>query len=267
MQDIESAFTGDVPANYQQRLVPLIFTDYAKDLARRVQVEAPNRVLETACGTGVVTRELRACLPDTIALVATDLSAPMLAAAGKESPTGIDFQQADATALPFSDNEFAAVVCQFGVMFFPDKIMGFVEALRVLQPGGAFVFNTWDSVEHNPLPAIAADATRQFMPPDSPPFMAAPFSYNNAQQIETELTLAGFTDIHIDAVPGVARAPSAKNAALAMVLGSPLGLELSTQGKQQEGLAAIEQVIIDRYGSDAIAAPMQAIVVTARKPT
>lgn len=266
MQEIKTAFSGNVPANYHQRLVPLIFADYAKDLARRVRVRPGSKLLETACGTGVVTRELRNRLPESVGIVATDLSEPMLAAAREQLPEAVVLQQADAMALPFDDETFAAVVCQFGAMFFPDKVMGFAEALRVLEPGGQLLFSTWDRFELNPLPGIAGEVSRQFMPQNTPPFMAAPFSYHDPQVIREELSLAGFENTQIEMLLGTARAASAKKAALAMVLGSPLGLELAQLGKQQECLDAIEQAVIRHFGDGAIAAPMQALLVTASKP-
>jgi ubiquinone/menaquinone biosynthesis C-methylase UbiE len=148
-----SGYVGSIPHHYDQNLGPLLFTDYAADLACRIATLNPRRVLETAAGTGIVTRALRDALPANAKLTATDLNAPMLdIAATKFHPSeAVDFRTADATALPFADASFDAIVCQFGVMFFPDKDKSYREAFRVLATGGHYVFSIWDSHYHNPI--------------------------------------------------------------------------------------------------------------------
>jgi ubiquinone/menaquinone biosynthesis C-methylase UbiE len=140
-------FSGAIPELYEAYLVPLIFEPYAADLATRLAARSPSRVLEVAAGTGVVTRALTRTLPASTSIVATDLNQAMLdraRAVGTAYP--VEWRTADALALPFPDRSFDAVVCQFGVMFFPDKPRAYAEARRVLRPGGAFVFNVWDSL-------------------------------------------------------------------------------------------------------------------------
>jgi ubiquinone/menaquinone biosynthesis C-methylase UbiE len=147
MFEQSARFTGDIPTNYDRGMGPHLFVDYAADLARRVAAARPLRVLEIAAGTGIVTRLLRDILPVTADLVASDLNPPMLDVARQKFRAGerIEFQPADANALPFPDGAFDAVVCQFGVMFFPDKLRAFAEAFRVLKPGGRFLFSVWDA--------------------------------------------------------------------------------------------------------------------------
>src|SRR5215469_13840898 len=146
MIDDATGFVGSIPGNYDRGLGPIIFADYAEYTARLVAGYAPSRVLETGAGTGIVTRCLRDLLPATTRLIATDLNRPMLDVARKKfrPDEPIEFQHADAMALSFADGSFDAVVCQFGVMFFPDKDRAYREAYRVLEPGGHFVFSTWD---------------------------------------------------------------------------------------------------------------------------
>ena len=146
----DKVFAGSIPKIYDTHLVPLIFQPYADDLARRVASRKPRRVLEIAAGTGVVTRALAALLPERTEIVATDLNQAMLDHAltiGTRQP--VAWRHADAMKLPFADAEFDTVVCQFGVMFFPDKAKAFAEAGRVLKPGGMYVFNVWDRIEDN----------------------------------------------------------------------------------------------------------------------
>src|SRR5689334_7963313 len=140
MAQSDTVFAGSIPALYDRYLGPLIFEPYAADLADRVASAAAGRVLETAAGTGVLTRALASVLPGASEIVATDLNQPMLDfAAARPGVERVRWQRADALALPFPERSFDAVVCQFGAMFFPDKVTGYREALRVLRPGGRFV--------------------------------------------------------------------------------------------------------------------------------
>lgn len=168
----DAAFVGTIPQHYDQGLGPMIFVDYATDIAKRVAASNPARVLETAAGTGIVTRRLRDVLPASTHLTATDLNAPMLDIARAKFRSGeqIEFQPADATALPFADGSFDAIVCQFGVMFFPDKDKSYREAYRLLTPRGRYLFNVWDSHRHNPFGRIAHETAGRFFPADPPQF-------------------------------------------------------------------------------------------------
>jgi ubiquinone/menaquinone biosynthesis C-methylase UbiE len=164
----------------------MIFADYAADIARRTAACGPARVLETAAGTGIVTRQLRNLLPTNVKLVATDLNPPMLEVArSKLRPSErVEFQVADATALPFPDGSFDAVVCQFGVMLFLEKDKSYREVHRVLAPGGRYRFNVWDSPRHNPFGRIAHDVVGSFFPADPPQFYSVPFSYHQIDPIK-----------------------------------------------------------------------------------
>ena len=151
MTNNDSGFVGSIPDLYDRNVGPLMMVPYAGDIAARLSDMATGRLLEVAAGTGIVTAALALALPRAH-LVATDLNQPMLDhAATKPELRGVEFRQADALALPFDDQSFDAVVCQFGVMFFPDRVAAFREAYRVLKPGGQFVFNVWESVAKNPI--------------------------------------------------------------------------------------------------------------------
>src|SRR5205085_1947752 len=163
----DKVFAGSIPRLYEDYFVPLIFAPYAEDLADRVAARSPARILEIAAGTGVVTRALLARLPESATIVATDLNPAMLETAkqvGTSRP--VQWKPADAMQLPFGDGEFDAVVCQFGVMFFPDKGRAFAEARRVLRPGGAFVFNAWDRIEDNEFADVVTSALATLFPVD-----------------------------------------------------------------------------------------------------
>ena len=152
MDKTSTRFVGSIPEHYDQGLGPMIFADYAGDMAERVAASVPSRVLETAAGTGIVTRRLRDLLPAATQLTATDLNPPMLEVVRAKFRSGeqVAFRPADAMALPFTDASFDAVVCQFGVMFYPDKDKSYREVHRVLAPGGRYFFSVWDSRRYNP---------------------------------------------------------------------------------------------------------------------
>ncbi len=176
MTDGHAAFVGSVPANYDRFLGPLLFHAYADDLAARLPVADGMRVLEVACGTGIVSERLARRLAGRGTLVATDLNAAMIdEARARRGGAAIEWRPADGTALPFPDASFDAVVCQFGLMFFPDKAAGVREAWRVLRPGGRYLFNVWDAMERNPVIALTHETVASFFPADPPSFYAVPY--------------------------------------------------------------------------------------------
>jgi ubiquinone/menaquinone biosynthesis C-methylase UbiE len=227
-----ASFIGNIPDEYDRGLGPMIFADYAADLARRVSSLAPARVLEMAAGTGIVTRRLRDLLPESALLTATDLNPPMLDVARRKFRSGerVDFQSADATNLPFSDETFDAVVCQFGVMFFPDKDRSYREARRVLAPGGRYLFSVWDSHRYNPFGRIAHEVAGSFFPADPPQFFRLPFSLHAIDPIKESLIKAGFTDIRVHVVALEKELLDAESFARSLVYGNPLIDEIRLRG-------------------------------------
>ena len=266
----DTAFAGSIPELYDTHFVPLIFEPYAADLARRIAALAPARVLETAAGTGVVTRALARALPAGTELVATDLNQPMLdraAAVGTARP--VQWRQADALQLPFEDASFDVVVCQFGAMFFPDKPRGYAEARRVLRPGGAFVFNVWDRIEDNEFADTVTAALARVFPDDPPRFMArTPHGYHDRAAIAADLAAAGFEAApEFETIAARSRAPSPREPALAYCQGSPLRTEIEarTGASLAEATAACAAAIAERFGAGPVDGKIQARVVVVRR--
>ena len=268
----DTLFAGSIPELYDRLMVPMIFQPYADDLARRLAERAPQRVLETAAGTGAVTRALLAALPADTELVATDLNQPMLdraAAVGTSRP--VTWQQADAMALPFADESFDAVVCQFGVMFFPDKVHALAEARRVLRPGGALLFNVWDRLEENEFTHEVTMALARLYPADPPRFMArTPHGYHQWDAVLGDLAAAGFAAprVAIDTVAAQSRAPSAREPAQAFCHGTPLRNEIEARASTAslaEATVASEEALVHRFGAGPITGKIQAHVVVALK--
>jgi SAM-dependent methyltransferase len=262
MTAADSAFAGSIPALYDRYLGPLLFASFAADLAARAAALAPERILETAAGTGIVTEALAAALPGA-EIVATDLNQAMLdVAAGRVAAANVRFEAADAQSLPFPDAGFDLVLCQFGVMFFPDRVGAYREAKRVLKPGGAFLFNAWDAVEENPVTAAVAGALQPWFPPGAEGFFRrVPFGYHDKALIEADLRAAGFAEVVIETLRPVSRV-SARDAAIGLCQGTPLRAEIEQHGLDlEEATDAAAAALASFDGADA---PMSANVVLAR---
>ena len=267
MATSDTVFEGSIPALYDRHLGPVLFEPYAADLVRRVGPLAAGAVLEAASGTGIVTRQLATALPEAVRIVATDLNQPMLdRASGKQGMARVQFRQADAQNLPFADREFDAVVCQFGVMFFPDRVAAYREARRVLKPDGRLLFSVWESLTKNPFAAVVINAMARQFPQDPPRFFArVPHAYHDLSVIRGELASAGFTTIAIETLTLPCRAASGRCAAIGFCQGTPLRSEI--EARDPQGLQAATDALADslaaRFGTGAIEAPMQALVITA----
>jgi SAM-dependent methyltransferase len=263
----DKLFTGPIPELYEQYLVPLIFQPYADDLARRVGERRPSRVLEIAAGTGVVTRAMAKVLPDEAQLVVTDLNAPMLARAEAVGLNGrvVEWRQADAMQLPFDDGSFDLVVCQFGVMFFPDKATAFAEARRVLQPGGMFVFNVWDRIEENDFANAVSRALAECFPDSPPDFMArTPHGYHQRDAIERDLRAGGFaTAPSFDTVGKRSQAESARVPAVGFCQATPMRAELEGRGgdAMQRATDYCEAALRSQFGEGPIEGRISAHVI------
>jgi ubiquinone/menaquinone biosynthesis C-methylase UbiE len=266
----DKLFAGSIPEIYERFLVPLIFEPYALDLAKRLAKTNPQNVLETAAGTGIVTRAMAARLPASTRITATDLNQPMLdhAKTRQSSDHRIEWQQADAQALPFADQSFDAVACQFGVMFFPDKAQGYKEARRVLKPGGHFLFNVWDKISENDFADVVTQALAAVFPQDPPRFLArTPHGYHDVDHIRAELKAAGFTDISVDAVDARSKAPSPRDPAVAYCQGTPLRNEIEGRdaSRLQEATNRAADALAERFGSGAVDGRIRAFVITAAR--
>lgn len=270
MSGTDKVFAGSIPKLYESHLVPLIFKPYAADLADRVVARRPARVLEIAAGTGVVTRRLSSRLPAHAAITATDLNQPMLdeaRAAGTFRP--VEWRQADAMKLPFEDGAFDAVVCQFGVMFFPDKAAAFSETRRVLRAGGVFLFNVWDRIEDNEFADVVTSALGAFFPTDPPRFMArVPHGYHDRAAIERDLRGGGFTTAaKFETVEARSVAASPRIPAIAYCQGTPLRSEIEARGASSLDTAtdAAADAIARRFGAGRVDGKIQAAVVAVER--
>ena len=269
MSSDAASFIGNIPQHYDQGLGPIIFAEYAADIARRAAASRPARVLETAAGTGIVTRRLRDALPGDTQLTATDLNPPMLDMARAKFRPGeqVGFQPADAVALPFADQSFDALVCQFGLMFFPDKAKSFSEACRVLAPGGRYLLSVWDSHRYNPFGRITHEVAARFFPADPPQFYSVPFSCHQIDPIKELLIAAGFADIGIAVIEQERELPDVAHFARAAIFGNPLIDQIRARGgvDPERVVDALEQEFRHEFGGNPGRMPIQAIVFSAAR--
>ncbi|HET9474484.1 MAG TPA: class I SAM-dependent methyltransferase [Steroidobacteraceae bacterium] len=260
------SYSGGIAEIYDKYLVPLIFEPYAIDLAQRVAELPLTNVLEIAAGTGVVTRRLAMALPGSVFIIATDLQQSMLDQAvsvGTSRP--VEWRQADALELPYDKGSFDAVVCQFGVMFFPDRVRAFAEARRVLRRGGVFIFNVWDRIEDNDFARLVTEALAGLFPADPPSSMArVPHEYHDIATIRRDLAAAGFqAAAQVSTLAERSRAASAHIPAVAFCQGTPLRNEIEARDVEQlaTATAAVEAAIAAQFGHAAVDGKMQAHVV------
>lgn len=263
------AFVGSIPEHYDKYLGPLIFEEYSKDLARRLEIPSGGKALEIAAGTGLATRHLHKALPQKATLTVTDLNQPMLEYAKNKfiGEKNIIFQPANGEELPFDNNHFDSVICQYGIMFFPDKQKGMAEAFRVLKKGGHYLMSVWDSFDNNPLMKLVNDTLKGEFLENPPSFFDVPYSYYNLEEIRNLLKVAGFGKIEISVLPSTLRTNSAKNVPLGMIMGNPLSLQIPAQGGDLDAIInKVTEEIENNYGPAPIEAPMQSIIFKAQKP-
>jgi len=270
MTGADKIFAGTIPEIYQRYLVPMIFEPYAMDMADRVARLSPSRVLELAAGTGVVTRALAMQLGTAAEIVATDLNQPMLDAAARQQSGqgGVTFRQADAMALPFENESFDLAVCQFGVMFFPDKLQSYREVRRVLKPRGTYIFSVWDQLSGNEFVTVVNAALASRFPDDPPRFMErAPHGYYDTKAIVKAVKEAGFAEASVETIDKIARAGSAFDAAAGYCQGNPLRGEIEARapGGLQTVTDAVASALAERFGQGEIEGRIRAHVITARR--
>jgi SAM-dependent methyltransferase len=262
-EDQHSRWVGSMPEIYDRCLGDAVFRPFAEDLARRAARLRPSNVLEVAAGTGVVTAELLAASPETD-VTATDLNPAMVEAGRARVPRAV-WQTADASDLPFPDEAFDLVVCQFGVMFFPDRTAAYSEFSRVLVPSGRILLNTWDTIDTHGFGRPLIDGLERAFPGDVPPFLSTvPHGYANTEIVVRDLQGAGCEVDSAETVTLQGHAASAADVATGFCTGTPLRGEIEARGDLSETTRLVSSEMTARLGEGFVSAAMTAHVVQAR---
>jgi ubiquinone/menaquinone biosynthesis C-methylase UbiE len=265
MTDQAAQFTGSVPQNYDRGLGPVLFQGWAHDISGRVASLNPKNVLELAAGTGIVTRQLRDLLPAECDLVATDLNTPMLDVAKQkfQPEEAVVFEQADAMNLPYQSELFDLVLCQFGVMFFPDKVRSHSDVHRVLKPNGHYLFTLWDSWDANPFARVIHETIARFFPEDPPGFYKVPYGYHDAEEIRSAALEGGFDEVSVQQLEMPSRLESARAFAEGLIYGNPLYDEVIARGGAPADVCdALTEAIATEMGDELL---LRIILAHARK--
>lgn len=268
MNDVNSNFVGSVPKYYDSALVPIIFIDYAQELVKQVIEQKPMTVLELATGTGVVTRLLRDGLDLECEIFASDLNEPMLEVARQKfkADEAVSFQTIDAMEIPLEDHSVDVVVCQFGVMFFPDKVKSYREVLRILRPGGHYFFNVWDSHAFNPFAAVGQRVVEEAFPDDPPGFYKVPFHYHDVEEIERDMNDAGFSSVRVERKQIVKAIPSQEAFAKGFIYGNPIGEEIRMRDGDPDAMVEKVRTAMEaEFGKDPAEMALSAFFVTGEK--
>jgi ubiquinone/menaquinone biosynthesis C-methylase UbiE len=262
-------FSGEAALNYDRYLGPLMFEPYAVDLISRINNTDVKSVLEIACGTGRVTRHLRNRFGANVKLTATDFNADMMAIAESKINDGsVIFGIEDAQHLSFVDNTFDLVVCQFGLMFLQDKKKGLSEALRVLKPGGTFIFNTWDKTENTPLlKLIFNDIILPYFKDEDTSRFLVPFSLFDAKVLKSWMDEIGFKDIETNRVLLKTSAPSSKEIINGFFLKHSLGAAVMAKNPADfdKTTEVMEKQIIKQFGEVNIELEFAALLFSGKK--
>ena len=250
-------FTGARPLYYDNFLGPFLFEPYGKEMAGRVPIHQVTSVLELAAGTGRVTRHLREHLPPAIKLVASDLSPDMLEIAKKKltPEQKVEWVIADMQALPFADNSFEVVVCQYGIMFPPDKQRVFDEVYRVLKPGGVFLFSTWEKTDRVEIfKLIYDDHVVPFFEGEDTTRFFVPYSMHRPDELKMLLTKAGFSQEKIERVTLNGVSPSAHDLVQGFFVTHAVGKEVADRNQAAfESIARnMEAAIIKKFGDQPV---------------
>ena len=261
----DARWLDTMPQIYDRCLGPALFAPFAAELAECARRLGPDRLLELAAGTGIVTRGLVRALPDAD-IVATDLN-PAMVSFGSQRVPEATWQAADALDLPFLDNRFDLVACQFGVMFFPDRPAGFAETARVLRPGGTALFATWDVVDASDFAAAFTAALATVLPDGPPDFLTrVPHGYTDVDRIASDVRAGGLDEPSIARVVLTGRAESTRGLAEGFCLGTPVAFGLQERGDLAELTEAIATELVARLGEGPIEGELSAYLITATKP-
>jgi ubiquinone/menaquinone biosynthesis C-methylase UbiE len=257
---------GSAPEVYERELVPAVFGVWAPILVELVQPRPGERVVDVACGTGIVARIAAMSVSPTGAVVGVDLNPGMLSVARSVAPTkSIQWEEASADKLPFPKGSFDVVYCQLGLQFFPDRAAALREMRRVIGAGGRLALMVWRGIHESPGFAVLAEALERHVGQAAAAIMRAPFGLSNADELKALVRAAGFQNVAIQQQSRTVRFPSVERFVLSYVAGSPLAGPVSkTDDAAREALITDVRNALGKYTSNAeLAFPIAAHLLSA----
>jgi SAM-dependent methyltransferase len=256
---------GSAPEVYERYLVPALFAPFAERLIELTAPQPGDRVLDVACGTGIVGR-LAAMLGAHA--VGVDSNPLMLEVARAVDPS-IEWLESEAGELPFPDASFDLVLCQAGFQYFPDRAASLREMRRVLAPGGRLAISVWRAVEHQPGWLLLAEALDRHAGPEVGAIMRAPFAFSSADALRDLVRAAGFRDVAVEIQIEAVRFPSAKDLLLRQEAASPLAEPMSalTGGARHALVRDLTEAMRPYADDDGVSFPQETHVVTASLAT
>jgi ubiquinone/menaquinone biosynthesis C-methylase UbiE len=271
MSESHASFSGSIPTVYDTCLGPLLFEFSAADMAERVSGAIDGgRILEIACGTGIGTQFLRQALAPDVEIVATDLNPGMLdyAKEHRGALPRVRYELADALDLPYEDQTFEGVVCQFGIMFFPDIAKGLSEMSRVLRPGGFLACNVWDSLEANRVAGIAHETIARYFDSKPPSFLEVPFGSCPADSTLSLFQAQGFEGMRVHIVDATVECSSSVEVARGFVEGNPGILEIHERATAtpETIIRALADELERSFGPVPLQVPLRELVFTGNAP-
>lgn len=208
MNDFERGQVNTTAAEvYEEFFLPALFQEWAGPVAEAAQIGPGQHVLDVACGTGVLARTIAGCVGSNGSVIGLDINEGMLAVAERKAPD-IDWRFGRAEALPFEDGAFDAVVSQFALMFFDDKVAALTEMMRVLKPGGHLAVAVWDSLKSTPGYEAMVALLHDLFGEETANALRAPFSLGDIRTLRALLDEAGIDQAQISTRSGTARFPS-----------------------------------------------------------
>lgn len=249
---------------YEALFVAALFEQWAHKVADAAQIQQGRRVLDVACGTGILAREVSKRVGSTGHVAGVDPGPGMIAVARQLAPT-VEWHEGVAESLPFPDQSFDAVVSQFGLMFFTDRYQALCEVLRVLVPGGRLAIAVWDSLENNPAYASEVELLEQMAGRPAADALRAPFVLGDRNELATLFSNAGVGTAKISTHRGTAQFPSIRTMVEADLRGwLPMMGVLLTEKQIASILQEAEKALSFVAGADGRAMfPVSAHIITA----